>query len=106
MRFKNKLVNEKRHTLNIIYVVGHLVRYHCCLACRSLYDLLCLVSSLLYDFGCFSTIYSYKILKITEDKTKIDWRTLYEHLYFVINAVSNLQYLRCCHASFLLGQFI
>ena len=41
-----------------------------------------------------------------EDKTKVDWRTLNEPLHFVINAVRNLEYFRCCHASFLLGQFI
>jgi hypothetical protein len=41
-----------------------------------------------------------------EDNTKIDQRTLDEPLHLVINAVRNLQYFRCCHASFLLGQFI
>ena len=56
MSLENKLLNEKRHTLDIIYVVSHLARYHCCLACRSLNDLLCLVSSLLYGFCCLSTI--------------------------------------------------
>jgi hypothetical protein len=55
MSLKNKLGHEKRHTLDIIDLAGHLVRYHCCLACRPLDDLLCLVGGLLYEFSCFST---------------------------------------------------
>jgi hypothetical protein len=56
MSLKNKSLNEKCRTLDIIDVAGHLVRYHCCLACRLLDDLLCLVGGLLYEFRCFSTI--------------------------------------------------
>jgi hypothetical protein len=36
----------------------------------------------------------------------MDWRTLDEPLHFVIKAVRDPQYFRCCHAGFLLGQFI
>ena len=47
-----------------------------------------------------------KFQEITEEKTKIDRLTLNKPVHFVINAVGNLQYFGCRHASFLLGQFI
>jgi hypothetical protein len=71
----------------------------------------CMISFVSFAVCCMTSVTSLpsshmKNQETMEDKTKIDWRTLNEPLHFVINAVRNLQYFRCCHASFLLCQFI
>jgi len=71
----------------------------------------CMISFVSLAVRCMTSVASLPSSDIEfqepiEDKTKIDWRTLNEPRHFIINVVRNLKYFRCCHASFLLGQFI